>query len=93
MNVKRNREETIMRKIKSIDFLKNSDNSYDVLITYTNDDRLTYGTLRFDDKQDAWVLWYTGRGGDDGVAYHESFQETENQVKDEIADWNNSMLQ
>lgn len=35
-----------MGKIKSIDFLSNSDNTYDVLITYTNDDQLTYGILR-----------------------------------------------
>lgn len=81
-----------MGKIKSIDFLSNSDNTYDVLITYTNDDQLMYGILRFDDEQGAWVLWYTGQGGDDGVAYHESLRETEEQVEDEIIDWNNNLL-
>lgn len=82
-----------MGKIKSIDFLKNTDNSHDVMITYENDDQFTYGTLEFDKEQGAWVLWYKGQGGDDGVTYHESLQETEEQVKDEVIDWNDSMLQ
>lgn len=79
-----------MKKIEKVVFDYNSDNKYDVLISYEGSEYNydeKYGTLVFDKEQDAWVLWYWDNNtGDEGVTYYKELEETEEEIESEILD-------
>lgn len=43
-----------------------------------------YGKLEFDSKQNAWVLWFKGCYGEEGVTYFEDLNETKEYIANEI---------
>ncbi|VDG31428.1 hypothetical protein MUDAN_DOGOELCO_03272 [Lactiplantibacillus mudanjiangensis] len=43
----------------------------------------TFGTLKFDAEQDAWVLWPVSI--DDAVSYFDNLDETKEAIADELA--------
>ncbi|VDG18451.1 hypothetical protein MUDAN_BIHEEGNE_03315 [Lactiplantibacillus mudanjiangensis] len=43
----------------------------------------TFGTLKFDAEQDAWVLWPVSI--DDAVSYFDNLDETKEAITDELA--------
>lgn len=79
-----------MKKIEKVVFDYNSDNTYDVLISYEGSEynyNEKYGTLVFDKEQDAWVLWHWDNNtGDEGVTYYKELEDTEEEIESEILD-------
>lgn len=65
-----------MTKIK---FIEKDENTYDVKLNDKN-----YGSLGWDSDQNAWVLWFWGCYGDEGVTYFEDLEETKRCIADEI---------
>ena len=65
-----------MAKIK---FIKKDENTYDAELNGES-----YGLLELDLDQNAWVLWFWGCYGDEGVTYFEDLEETKKCIADEI---------
>ena len=61
------------QKMIEIKFIENDENTYDVKLNDKN-----YGSLEWDLDQNAWVLWFWGCYGDEGVTYFEDLEETKN---------------
>lgn len=64
--------------MNEIKFIKEDKENYTVEL---NNER--YGSLEWDQDQNAWVLWPLAI--DDGVTYFESLKETIAYIKDELA--------
>lgn len=72
----------------TVEFDKNDEMSYDVLLTGVSENNFEpYGELKFDSEQNVWVLW--PKDIDDAVSYFESLEETEKEIKDEIIAFTN----
>lgn len=63
--------------MKNIQFSKPADNEVEVTV-----DGSTYGVIKYDADQSAWVLW--PEAIDDGVSYFDDLAETEEAITDEI---------
>lgn len=65
--------------MNEIKFIKEDKENYTVEL---NNER--YGSLEWDSDQNAWVLWFWGCYGDEGVTYFEDLEETEDYIRDEL---------
>ena len=65
--------------MNEIKFIKEDKENYTVEL---NNER--YGSLEWDSDQNAWVLWFWGCYGDEGVTYFEDLEETEDYIRNEL---------
>lgn len=76
-NFKRNGENKM-----TIEFIKEDEKNYTIEIGTDEEFTKTYGVLKFDDDQNAWVLWPNDI--DDGVNYFDDLDESKEAIEDEL---------